>query len=456
MTSPADAVPSEDDLIWDVEEEHLSEAEFLFEVREAVLDTPHYSLAELESGPEQRLLAHVDALVLGGPLVADHLLITTIEDEDQIEDYEKIAAASLAVFAQPRADLYERVFAVLDHGGDAQRHGVARALQLIDDSWLEARLVQDLSNPRGSTDSRGLAARLAALAAHGAVPGAWLQPFLVSSDPALARAAAALARFSRDRATLDLLGPLAQAVDPDLRRTTIETALHHSLPGAWESAVYWAFCVDESAFRRDAFVWVACLGDTDAHARLLTLVDDPNFRTDALWALGFAGRIAAVDRCIPLLADEDVGPLAGEVVCAITGLSSSDDLFWRDPVIKDDPDKTLPKLEDDDLDADLVPEREAALPIPDPEAIATWWQAHRHELDPSLRYLGGRPLDRGPLVAGLWNAPMRRRHVLAFELGVRSGGAFVDTRAMCATQKLQLEALSNVGRLDCQRGLPLR
>jgi uncharacterized protein (TIGR02270 family) len=455
MTSPDDA-PTEDDLIWDVEADHLSEAEFLFEVREAVLDAPHYSLAELEAGPEQRLLAHLDALVLGGPLVAERLLIETIEDEDQIEDYEKIAAASLAVFAQPRPDLYERVLAVLDGGGDAQRRGVSRALQLIDNPWLEARLVRDVSNPHGPIDARGLAARLAALAARGVAPGAWLQSFLASSDPSLARAAAALARSSWDRATLDLLGPLAQAADPDLRGTTIETALHHSLPGAWESAVYWAFCTGESAFRRDAFVWVACLGDAAAHARLLALVDDPNFCKDALWALGFGGRLAAVDRCIPLLADEDVGPLAGEVVCAITGLSSRDDPFWRAPVVDDKPEETLPALEDDDLDADLVPEREAALPIPEPEAIAAWWQAHRGELDPSLRYLGGRPLDRDQLVAGLWHAPMRRRHVLAFELGVRSGGAFVNTRAMCATQKLQLEALSSLGRLDCQRGLSLR
>jgi uncharacterized protein (TIGR02270 family) len=456
MMVPADAPISEHDLVWDVEEEHLREAEFLFEVREAVLDAPHYSLAELEAGPEQRLLAHVDALVIGGACVAERLLITTIEDEDQVEDYEMIAAASLTVFAQPGPELYERVLVVLDRGEDAQREGVARALQLTDNPWVERRLVQDLESAIDVADPRGLAARLAALAAHGVAPGAWLQRFLVSSDPSLARAAAALARFSRDRGTLDLLGPLAQAADPELRRTTIETALRHMLPGAWESAAYWALTAGESAFRRDALVWVACLGDAAAHARLLALVDDPNFRTDALWAVGFGGRVAAVDLCMSLLADEDVGPLAGEVVCAITGLSGSDDPFWRAPLGKDDPDETLPELENDDLDADLVPAREAALPIPEPDAIAAWWQGRRGEFDPSLRYLRGRPLDRDELVAGLWHAPMRRRHALGFELGVRSGGAFMNTRAMCATQKLQLETLSTVGRLDCQRGLPLR
>jgi uncharacterized protein (TIGR02270 family) len=394
--------------------------------------------------------------VIGGASVAERLLLATIEDEDQLEDCEIIAVASMTVFAQPGAVAYDRVLAVLDRGGDVQRAGIARALQLTSNPWLEPRLVHDLSNRGHRIDPRGLAARLAALAARGVAPGGWLQPFLVSSDPSLARAAVALARFSRDPMTLELLGPLAQAIDLELRRTTIETALFKLLPGAWELAVYWAFCTEESPFRRDALVWVACLGDAAAHARLLAFVDDPEHRKDALWAVGFAGRIAAVDRCIPLLADDAFGPLAGEVICAITGLSSSTEGLWLEPVTTDDPEQALPKLEDDDLDTDLVPEHEAALPIPEPEAIAAWWQSHRGEFDPSLRYLGGRPLDRGELAAGLWHAPMRRRHALAFEFGVRSGGAFVDTRAMCATQKFHLEALASIGRFDCQRGLPVR
>ena len=452
MTSPADRSISEDDLVWDIEDEHLREAEFLLEVREALLDSPSYSLAELEAGSEQRLIAHVDALVMGGSPVAQRLLLATIEDKNQVADYELIAAASLAVFAQPGSD---PVLAVLDRGGDAQRAGIARALQLTHNPWLERRLIEDVSSFDDRTDPRGLAVRLDALAAHGVSPGPWLHRFLVSSDPSLARAAASLARFSRDRATIDLLGPLAHAADADVRRTTIETALQLSLPGAWESAIYWAFCLEDSPFRREALVWVACFGDAEVHARLLALVDDPNHRADALWAAGFCGRVAAVDRCIPLLADDDVGPLAGEVVSAITGLSSTDDSFWRAPVNHDDPEDTLPPLEHDDLDADLVPESEASLPRPEPEAIADWWRARRETFDPSLRYLGGRPVDRDELIAGLWHAPMRRRHVLGFELGVRSG-AFVNTRAMCATQKLQLDALAMVGPLDCQRGLPLR
>lgn len=242
-------------------------------------------------------------------------------------------------------------------------------------------------------------------------PGAWLGEFLTHTNLATVRAAARLARFSHDPAILNLLGPLAHVADPELQRVTIESALCHLLPGAWESAIYWAFRVEKSPFRRHAFTWVALLGDVATHNCLLERIDD----ADALWASGFCGRVGAVDRCVELLTDEKLAPLAAEVVCAIAGLSTDDDQFWRAPPVNEEREaaEALPNLEDDDLDADLVPAPEEALPIPNPESIRAWWGAHRDQFDPSLRYLGGRPLDRDVLVGALWDAPMRRRHALA-------------------------------------------
>lgn len=156
MTSPADI--SAHDLIWDIEQQHLREAEFLFEIREAVLDAPHYAFGEFEAGPE-RLLAHVDALVIGRARVADQLLITTIEDESQVEDFERIAAASLAVFAQPRPDSYERALTVLDHGGDAQRAGISRALQLTVGGTSARARPRERRRAQGSAKPRRASAR---------------------------------------------------------------------------------------------------------------------------------------------------------------------------------------------------------------------------------------------------------------------------------------------------------
>src|SRR6185369_14237639 len=49
---------------WDILEEHLAEAAFLWEQWELALDAANYSLDEVAAGPEERLRAHLDALVL--------------------------------------------------------------------------------------------------------------------------------------------------------------------------------------------------------------------------------------------------------------------------------------------------------------------------------------------------------------------------------------------------------
>jgi uncharacterized protein (TIGR02270 family) len=433
-------------IVWDVEAQHLDEAEFCFELFEAALDAPHYTFDELAAGPEARLLAHVDGLIIGGPVVARKLLLPTIQDPHA--GYEIVAAAGLAVLGGDDPEARELLLCVLDDATEPEpRAGVVRALELHASAELEARLVGSLAG----APVEGVAARLEVLAARRALVGDWLRGYLVDADPRIARAAARLARRCPDRQVLDALAPLAHAADPELRQATLETALCRGVAGAWESAIYWAFVEGESPFRRQALGWVALLGDARAHQRLLGLVDDAGRRADAIWALGFAGRVSAVDRCVELLADDEVGPLAGELIHAIAGLPLDEDRYWRQAPPQDD---GLPPLELDELDADLIPEAEASLPRPEPDAIAGWWQAQREHFDPSLRYLGGRPQNAEVMLDALRHGSARRRHLLALELAFRSNGAaLINTRALSAVQRLELDALAQLEAVDFQRGL---
>lgn len=435
---------------WDVTAEHLDEAESLLDTREAWLDAPHHDLAMLEGGPEQRLLAHLDALALGGPLVAERVLLATLEDPEQ--DMMKIAAATLALLESAPMDVCARALAQLDAESATQRAALVLGLQRARRGGLEAALIESLPHASGP----GIAARLEVLAARRARPGAWLREYLLADvdQVELARAAASLVRHGRSTELLAALVPLANAPDVELRRRTIETALSCGVPGAWELASHWAFCRDASPLRRDALTWVALLGSAAAHEQLLAQLDDPTRRAATLWALGFTGRVAAVDACMDLLADAELGPLAGEVVCAIAGLPRDDDRFWRAAPDDDDPDAALPPLEHDDLDADLVPSSDAMLPVPEPQPILAWWQARRVQLEPSRRYLDGQPLSHTTMLAALEHAPLRRRHALALALALRSGGALdLDTRALCPVQREQLAALAGLGAIDWQGGL---
>ena len=51
-------------ILWDVIEEHLDEAEFLFERWDRALFQPSFNLDELAKTFEPRLFAHIDALLL--------------------------------------------------------------------------------------------------------------------------------------------------------------------------------------------------------------------------------------------------------------------------------------------------------------------------------------------------------------------------------------------------------
>jgi len=436
-------------IAWDIEAEHLDEAEYLLDAREAWLDAPDHDLAELEAGPEARMLGHLDALVVGGPLVAERILLATIEDPEQ--DMLKIAAATLALLESAPAEVWSRALAQLDGESDTQRAGLVLGLQRTRRGEVEAMLVEGL---RGATGP-GVAARLEALAGRGARPGAWLHAYLLDAgEIEVARAAATLVRFGPTPELLSALVPLAQVDDAELQRRTLESALCGGIPGAWALANHWAFAAIESPFRRDALTWIALLGNAAAHDELLAGLDDPSRRAATLWALGFTGRVAAVDACMELLADAEFGPLAGEVACAVAGLPRDDERFWRAGVA-DDPEVALPPLEHDDLDAELVPSSDAMLPVPEPTAIRAWWQERRAQLDASRRYLGGRPLSSAALVTALEQAPLRRRHVLALALALRSAASIIDTRAPCRTQREQLAGLAGLGSIDWQGGLAL-
>jgi uncharacterized protein (TIGR02270 family) len=435
------------DIVWEIEHRHLAEAEFAFECWEDALDAPHYTLAELAAGTEERLLAHVDALVVAGPIVAERLLLPTLRDTDAYP--ERVAAAVLACPGPvPALD------ALCESEEPDLARGLARGLELRQDNDLDTLLIQAL--PRAH--DVGLAAMLEVLARRGRPIEAGIADFARHPKASVARAAAMLLRACPDHRALDALTPLAQSEDPDVCVAALASALIRGVSGAWELAVYWAFTPRESPRRRSALVWVALLGEPAARARLLGLLDDPAHRIDAVWAAGFAGTVAAVRSCLSLLDDEELGPLAGEAIHAIVGLPVDDQRLWRErPRERGD---ALPTLSDDNLEKDLSLAPEYFLPIPDPDAIRSWWATSEGRFDPNCRYLYGRHFDASALAHALRHAPLRRRHNLALELAARSQGTLqLSTRALTSVQLGQLERLTNepnYATVDYQRRSAIR
>ncbi|AKI98839.1 Hypothetical protein AA314_00466 [Archangium gephyra] len=144
------------------------------------------------------------------------------------------------------------------------------------------------------------------------------------------------------------------------------------------------------------------------------------------------------------LEHQELAPLAGEAFSAITGLTLQDAYVLEKR--EESAQEPLP-LEEEDLDADLTPRPEEALPIPHPEAVGAWWRENRGNFTPGQRYLRGRSFSMETLLGELRQGPMRRRHAHALELALRSQGACrLQTRAFTRRQGTELARLRNTAQ----------
>lgn len=419
-------------ILWDVVEEHLDEAAFAWTRWTSALDSPQYTLNEVAAGPERRLLAHVRGLSVGGAAVAQRLLEPELVDGADSQPERRIAAL-LALLAQGRLSTVQRA---LESRDEALSFAAERACVLFGGAELDAWVIRSLSAQRSPV-------RRSLLLSIGAERGVALLDLVAplqsqeSEEAAAAAFAARRADPARHRALVERL--LKSAVS-SVRDAALATAL------TWGAAAGWECCVARAADpeKPDPFAMLlsALLGGPRQHDVLLRHLARPLHRRAALYALGFTGRTAVVDALLPLLADSDriVAKLAGEAIATIAGLEIGSAPFEGAPLPEPD---VLPPLEEDDLDADLVPPIEDELPLADPAALAAHWEQRRTALDGSQRLLWGEPWSLARTVEVLSRASMRSRHPLALWLCVCTGGsAQLSTRALSRVQRAQHEEIA--------------
>ena len=380
--------------LWDIVEEHLDDAEFLWEQWEHGLVAPNYTLAELADGPEERLMAHLDGLVVNGPLVAERLLIPTLADVDA--EPIRVRAAALALLqSSGDAGVQAVVDATLEF--PPQRLELARALECSARRDFNSRLSPLLA--ASDPELRHVAARV--LAFHGdgyaeAVSG------LLASTRSVDRGlgASLVPRLPREPRLLKAVLETLKSTDPELRDIALRSGILLDLPQAWDCARELVFSRDPTA--GDALLLLALRGDPADQPALIGAAEVDALRGAALWALGFLGTAAAAEAALPWLEDGAHARVAGETFSAITGLD----------------------LEDANLTAD-EPEVEAVehrpeddLPVPDPMGLLLWWRDNRGRFVDGQRYIAGAPRTSGALWGVINDGPMRRRaaHLLSLQL----------------------------------------
>ncbi|MCY1082306.1 TIGR02270 family protein [Archangium lansingense] len=408
---------------WDIYEEHLDEAAFRWSQWERALDDPNDVLGEVAE-IEELVAAHLDGLVLGDEPVAQRLL----EPALAADEAERIVAAALALLGGKQPSGPAAVLAALSHAEPPALIALRRALELTSPSSIPADLAALLKKENAPPEL--LALVLDTLGAHGLATASLCTPFLAHPEPQVATAA--LRAASRMCLPLEprVLQRALDSRDPMLRDVGIVAGLMGGHRGAWATC---RTAVESRAPGCRLPLLLLGMGGDERDTRLLLdLLSDEALQPDVLWALGFTGRVDAAAACLDLMRKEPVAALAGEAFSAITGLRIEGQYGAR----SQEPEAEEPiLLKQEELDADLVPRPEDALPLPQADAVATWWQEVRPSLDMRQRYLAGQPFTPQVLLDTLASAPMRRRHALALELALRSRGALqVPTRAFVERQ----------------------
>jgi uncharacterized protein (TIGR02270 family) len=474
-------IPTPPELIlWDVVEEHFEEASYQLERWRSSMLSHRYVIDQIHGWLEHSLEAHLAGLVAGGPTAAERLLYPELEDR-RTSTRTTVAALAL-IRSGVRALHYELLDFVTFADNEALRRDLVGACTLCDAPRLETVLGEAFVRARSPREKAALLEVLSALHLE---PGAALADCFDTGFDALDLAAVVAAGRS---GRLDLAPQVERHLDANdgtTRVEAVEAGLYLGLRSAWARCQELAASRGGDAAR--ALLLLALLGGEKDHAIIHAQLDDDVMRQPALWALGFTGRAAGVDRAILHLESDDArtARLAAEAIATITGFDRfGDERFIvgekrEEPEEKGKVDSTTTAMalvveEDDDTvmtakagveprdeavgarapqeaggdgpGASLVPAGTDALPLLDPYAICDWWEANRHRFATARRYLVGEAYGTPRAVAAaLRTSKMRRRHALALELALRSRGRWlVTTNAFSDRQLRQMNALSGL------------
>jgi uncharacterized protein (TIGR02270 family) len=422
-------------VLWSVVHEHLDEAEFCAEQFERALDGTMLTLKDLARYPEYSLLAHVDGLIVGGETVQEQLLLPQLRDPEAANASRYLAIA-LALCGAKRMD---QIYPAFGHADASLRAAFVRAAELVAsthlDAWASARV--QLSLP-----SEELSALLDLLWRRGLPPPS-LMGSLQSKDDAIVTSAVHAAAWGDRALYLPVIESLLDHANERVRGAAMMTGLH------WRSRRAWGACEHSALDALDsdplACALYAALGGRREHQQLLGLLGNAAHTTDVLFALAFSGNVRLAPVCLEYLGSAK--PLerkfAAQAFAALTGLDLHDDAYIVPAALAEtaEEQKALPALSEDDLDADLVPVPEDALPDLDVSAVSKFWQGQSQRFDAATRLQGGEPYSLRSALDHLTRTPLRLCHVSALALSIRTQGAIrIRTRVFSAAQRLQLSA----------------
>jgi uncharacterized protein (TIGR02270 family) len=414
-------------IIVDILEEHFEEAEFLWQQRENLLWSRVSTLDAL-ADLEERLLAHVDGLVLG--------------------DEEAWALLEPKLFAGQQGEVFVAAIAALESANPARIQLVRDALAGAEEDILDGIChalrhtscpdVENLVSPLLSSEAGAVrAAAIDVLSFRRISPATeLLQAGLKAQDPLVVAAAARAAGRIRTVELKYALEPTWENPSPLVRLEAIRAGLlsgNEKAIGRCRTSV-----LGRNEEAGEATILLGLAGHQQDVPVLVDALGAASLIRGAIVSLGYLGYVAAMDALIRCAADPELARPAGQAVQTLVGVN----LEKENLALKGKAAAAGTAVEADDGDEwQIDPDED--LPIPDPEKLKEWWRKNSSRFDTNTRYRHGRPCGLQGLIADLHTGTLAARHHTALEIAmIDPSRPLLETHAFAVRQRREMAASS--------------
>jgi uncharacterized protein (TIGR02270 family) len=401
-------------------EESLEEALFLWRRWESELTSLTRNPDEVWSWTEDRLHG-----ALAGVRVSADQLLAHCEPGLSSDDPADVSVSAALLAGSAAREATGALCAALQTASGEHLAAIARALEVAGSPAALSSAAAVLSS--GNPAHAATLCRLKAF--RGASPGREMTVAFESALPELQAEALRAARFVPDEYLEQWVDAGLRCAAPEVHQAAIESGVARGSRSAWGAAL--AAAEPLRAESAPCLRLVALLGSAEQQEVIYAALRIPALQTAAIWSLGHLGTRQAVECCLQGMQHEQLARPAGEAYCQITGADLA-----RDRLAVNETAPETPGFEEEDLDADLVPQPESLWPLPDPDAVLAHWRGIESQYPPDSRHLRGQAATLDTLLANIETGPMLRRPDLILRLAATTKGRYrVEPRAFVVEQR---------------------
>jgi len=404
-TSRLDAA-STPSIIPDVVEQHAEEAAFLWCLRDAATEEPHYALRHL-AALEERIEANIDGLRVAGEA---GLSIAWAQLDQHGGPGELFVVATLSLESRNPTSL-ERALQFAE-SAPVSRRGLFGALGWVSRDALRGQVVAWLDD----TSSFRRLVGVVACSLHRADLSSRMQQLLADEPTVRARAL----RLVGELGSMGVSEQVRVALNDDDEACRFWAAWSAGLLGDRTSAIplLQNYATGGSVFKWRGLDLVVRLMDHDsAIAWIRHLGHDPVHGRLVVTGTGILGDPVAVPWLIQKMSDPALARVAGESVSMITGWDLSEQGLDGNA-----PEGVTAGPNDDPADDNVAVDLDENLPWPNSLKIQARWEKEQARFAGGVRHLKGLPCTRECCNDVLRDGYQRQRRTAAYSLALIGAG----------------------------------